>query len=293
MQNQPHPVVAEDNAHRLFRIATHQGGADANTSGKSFQEVVLASLVDFGLRPWAANKFAGINGADAASLLRRAYADDGLLCEQAFFKGIVVPQLETAGIYTKCGTDSISRRDLGAVIEGGRVRPGRRQDLSLHIELKWQDSTGSTDDKAKGLPVEMLAGGADYCMVLYGGIGAVPGTHDFLHRAAEVSDAWLAVANAHEREPSAARCEGQFFYASTVEELVSQLDAIVKSEAAGCVQTYAAWREEMAYLNPSDTKTARQGKLARRVEKESAQSKVAAALTHMSGAALQLGLGFQ
>lgn len=293
MQKHQHPGSAEEHTRRLFRIATRQGGLDANVSGKSFQEDVLASMMDFGLRPWVADTFSGIDGADSVALMERAYESDRLLCEQSSYRGIVVPQLAADGIYTKCGSDSVARRDLAAVVEHGRVRGLAVRPLSIHIELKYQDSVGSTDDKAKGLPTEMLSGGADYCMVLYGGIGAVPGMHDFLHRSGEISDSILRTVNDYEVRPGGDPCTGKFFYASTVEELVHQLNAICEAEADGRVLDYSEWRVSWPYVNPSDTKTANRHKKERRVRKEAAQQTIATALEHVGSAAAQLGFEFR
>lgn len=292
MQNHQHPGSAEEHTQRLFRIATRQGGLDANVSGKYFQEDVLASMMDFGLRHWSADTFAGIDGADSVALIERAYDSDRLLCEQSSYRGIVVPQLAADGIYTKCGSESVARRDLAAVVENGSVRGLRVLPLSIHIELKYQDSVGSTDDKAKGLPVEMLAGGADYCMVLYAGIGAVAGMHDFLHRSGEISDSILRTVNDYEVRPGGDPCTGKFFYASTVDELVHQLNAICEAEAAGRVLNYADWRTSWPYVNPSDTRTANRNKQERRMRKEAAQKSIASALEHVGSAAAQLGFGF-
>ncbi len=292
MQKHDTPAVLDGPAQHLFLIATRQGGLDANVSGKAYQAEVFQALQDFGLCPWDAKTFADVDGRDGAALMRAAYEADRLLGHQSMFKGIVVPQLVTKGIYSLNGTEGDSRRDIAAVIEHGRVRAGVSSPLTFHIELKYQDSTGSTDEKAKGLAQDLLAGGADYCMVLYGGIGAVPGAHDHLDRCAMLSDSHLRLVNEHEVRAGVAPRTGKFFYANSLMEHMNQLAYIIMCEADGKVANYADWRKLFPYTNPSDTRTASQQKKARRDEKEAAQRGLQSAMVSMSNAARQLGFGF-
>lgn len=265
---------------RQFRVATFSGGVSANENGQSFQDDVLASMVAYGLRQWNAGQFKGVDGADGKALMQRAYHLDGFLDEQRQFKGVVIPQLDVQGIYSLCGVPSVSRRDLVAVLEGGRNLAGVKTDLVFHIELKYQDSVGSADDKSWGVPLNLMAGGADYSFILWQGIGAVPGTHEFLHRASEQSEDVLRLVNKLSREVAPVRPRpGQLFYSSTIEELLSQLSAIAAAEADGHGLSYSAWRAENEFINPSDVRTARKEKQARRDRKEEAQDDVAKTLT--------------
>lgn len=255
-----------------FRVATFQGGVSANDNGQSFQSDVLASMLAYGLRHWKASDYKSVDGSDGRALMRRAYELDGFLNEQRQFKGVVVPQMDVRGVYSCCGVPSVSRRDLVAVLEGGRSRVDGAKHLVLHIELKCQDSVGSADDKSWGVPLNLMAGGADYSFILWQGIGAVPGVHEFLHRASERSAAVLELVHQLSRDLTPQHAyNGQLFYSSTIDELLSQLSAIASAEASGRELTYLEWRKENEFLNPSDLKTARKEKQARRERKEEAQ----------------------
>lgn len=219
-------------------------GTLANHLGRDFEKEVELQLVKSGLRSMPSSLVERIDANDGAGLLAAAYAAEGLFEQQSTFRGVVYPQMRVPSVFTYVGTEDMGRRDFVIVIENGRIRDGVAKPLTIHLEVKCQESVGSADEKAERTIFNVLAGRAAYGLILWSGEGAVPQLYDLLHEASMRPAAWREVLRcmAHGK-PDGPQGPTQLFCSSNLEGCMAQLSAIMEAEAAGQGLTYARWHE--------------------------------------------------
>lgn len=218
-------------------------GTLANHLGRDFEKEVELQLVKSGLRSMPSSLVERIDANDGAGLLAAAYAAEGLFEQQSTFRGVVYPQMRVPSVFSNIGLEDIEgRRDFVIVIENGRIRDGVAEPLTIHLEVKCQESVGSADEKAERTLLNVLAGRAAYGLIIWSGAGAVPQLYPYMHRACVHQEGWRTALQymAHKKfeEPQGPT---QLFFSDTLEGCLAQLAAITEAEAAGQILSYERW----------------------------------------------------